>query len=290
MTLTRRRFLTISAALAWAPKEAAAAQWQGRAFGADISLTIRGGEEAKAALEEARTLIKQIEALFSLYDPESALVRLNQTGELSAPDPQFIALMQAADDAYQLTRGLFDPTVQRLWQTIEQGRQPQDHIRTIGWDRVQFDANRILLGHGQALTFNGIAQGYATDKITEVLHAHGLRDVLVNIGEHRALGGPWRLSLSDPDHGALGTRTLTTGALATSSPNATPFGASGHILHHTRQPQWSTISVEASSATLADSLSTAMVLANLDEIEAIRNEADVSRVTLVNWDGDLTTL
>ncbi|MEP6017764.1 MAG: FAD:protein FMN transferase [Paracoccaceae bacterium] len=290
MTLTRRRFLTISAALAWAPKGAAAAHWQGRAFGADVAMTIRGGQEAKAGLEEARALIKQIEALFSLYDPKSELVRLNQTGALSAPDPQFVALMQAADDAYQLTGGLFDPTVQRLWQAFEQGGQPQDHVHAIGWDRVQYDAGRILLDQDQALTFNGIAQGYATDKVTEVLHAHGLGDVLVNIGEHRALGGPWRLSLSDPDHGALGTRTLTTGAIATSSPMATPFGDAGHILHPDRKPQWSTISVEASSATLADSLSTAMVLANRDEIEAIRKEADVSRVTLVDWSGDLTTL
>ena len=70
----------------------------------------------------------------------------------------------------------------------------------------------------------------------------------------------------------------------------TPLGDAGHILHPDRKPQWSTISVEASSATLADSLSTAMVLANRDEIEAIRKEADVSRVTLVDWDGDLTTL
>ena len=290
MTLTRRRFLTISAALAWAPKGAAAAHWQGRAFGADVAMTIRGGEEAEAALEEARTLIKQIEALFSLYDPESALVRLNQTGALSAPDPQFVALMQAADDAYRLTAGLFDPTVQRLWQAFEQGGQPQDHFHAIGWDRVQYDADRILLDQDQALTFNGIAQGYATDKVTEVLHAHGLGDVLVNIGEHRALGGPWRLSLADPDHGALGTRTLTTGAIATSSPKATPLGDAGHILHPDRKPQWSTISVEASSATLADSLSTAMVLANRGEIEAIRKEADISRVTMVDWSGDLTTL
>jgi thiamine biosynthesis lipoprotein len=232
----------------------------------------------------------QVEKLFSLFDPISSLARLNQTGELTAPNPRFVELMRAADDAYKITGGLFDPTVQPLWQVYAQGQEPHEYYQTIGWDRVQFDAGKVTLGTHQALTFNGIAQGYATDKVTDVLHAHGLSDVLINIGEHRAIGGPWKLALHDPDHGPLGTRTLTTGAIATSSPKATLLGASGHIIHRTRRPQWSTVSVEASSATLADSLSTALVLASRDEIEEIKGNSDITRVTLVDWSGNLISL
>ncbi|MEP5758917.1 MAG: FAD:protein FMN transferase [Litoreibacter sp.] len=290
MTLSRRRFLTISAAYACTSSGAAAANWQGRAFGADVSMTIRGGEGVQSALGDARDMIRQIELLFSLYDPNSALVHLNQTGELKTPAPNFIELMQKADDAYQITKGLFDPTVQRLWQVYAEGQKPHEYYDAIGWDRVQFDTDRISLGASQALTFNGIAQGFATDKVTQVLNSHGLTDVLVNIGEYRAIGGPWKLGLHDPKHGHLGTRTLSTGAIATSSPNATPLGNLGHIIHRSRQPQWSTVSVEARTATLADSLSTALVLANREEIEAIREAADIARVTLVDWSGNLSSL
>lgn len=82
-------------------------------------------------------------------------------------------------------------------------------------------------------------------------------------------------------------RTLIGGAVATSSPGTTQLGANGHILHQSARPKWSSVSVEAGNATLADSLSTAMVLATRDHIETMR---DITRITLVDMDGNLTTL
>lgn len=290
MTLSRRRFLSITAGMACAPMAALAETWHGRAFGAEVSMTIRGGARASAALQDARAAIREIEDLFNLYDPSSALVRLNMSGLLNAPDPRFLELMRAANDAFLATNGLFDPTVQRLWEGAARGENPALYAQTIGWDRVAFNAARIHLGEGQALTFNGIAQGYATDKVTEILLSHGLTDILVNIGEHRGVGGPWRLGLTDPVQGHLGMRTLSTGAIATSSPQATPLGEFGHILHASKQPQWSSVTVEAQSATVADSLSTALVLASRKEIDAIRARVDLARITLVDKAGDLVTL
>lgn len=291
MRPTRRRFLAMSAALACAPRGAAAQHWQGRAFGAEISITVRGAEaRAAQVLHNARRLIFDIEQLFSLYDPRSALSRLNQKGELHAPDPRFLALMEAADRSFHLTNGLFDPTVQSLWQARARGLDPAQQGARVGWDRLRFDREKITLGGGQALTFNGIAQGFATDAVSQLFEAHGFDDILVNIGEHRANGGPWTLALEDPEHGVLGLRRLTRGAIATSSPRALELANGGHILHPVRAAQWSTVSVEARSATLADSLSTGLVLARRDEIAALRARVDVSRITLVDWNGDLTTL
>jgi thiamine biosynthesis lipoprotein len=289
MKFTRRRFLTIAAACAAFP--AHASSWQGRAFGADISITIRGPRElVEPALLQAREIIRDVEHLFSLYDPESHLTRLNSDGSLTDPNARFLALMQEADEAYQLTNGLFDPTVQPLWKTLAEGRKPTHALETIGWNKVRFDITGITLGHGQALTFNGIAQGYATDLVTNALAKLGLENALVNIGEYRSTGGPWTIGLSDPQHGHLGTRSLRSGAIATSSPSALSLGAQAHILHPTARPQWSTVSVEADTATQADSLSTALVLASRSDVEAIRQRAGLRRVTLVGFDGDLTTL
>lgn len=291
MTLTRRRFLTISAAAAAVPGAAHAEHWQGWAFGAQVSMTLRGpADVVSAALIEARKVVIETEKLFSLYDPASMLVQLNAKGQLLHPDAQFTALMQAADHAFRHTEGLFDPTVQPLWRALAEDRDPAPALARIGWQHVRFNPSQITLGPEQALTFNGIAQGFATDRVSDVLHAHGLQNVLVNIGEHRALGGPWTLALQDPIYGVLGQRSLTQGAMATSSPSATPLGQNGHILHTHLRPQWSTVTVEAATATLADSLSTAMVLASRDQIAAITERTDVSRVTLVDFDGNLTTL
>jgi thiamine biosynthesis lipoprotein len=291
MTLTRRRFLTISAAFAGLPATAQAHSWEGRAFGADVSLTIRGPREAAdAALAEARKLITEVEQLFSLYDPTSSLSILNAAGVLHLPAPRFSNLMHAADTAFRLTDGLFDPTVQPLWAALAKGRDTASAVATIGWEKLWFDPDLITLGPSQALTFNGIAQGFATDLVTDALAARGLTDTLVNIGEYRATGGPWTLAIADPVQGILGHRTLTNGAIATSSPAATRIGAQGHILHPHVRPRWSTVTVEAPNATLADSLSTAMVLATLDQIHAIKTRADIPRVTLVDFNGGLFTI
>lgn len=291
MTLTRRRFLTITAAIAAAPASAATARWQGRALGADVSLTIRGPRDAATrAIAAARNLLNEIEGLFSLYDPASALSRLNAHGVLPAPDPRFLALMQAADHGHRLTEGLFDPTIQPLWRALAKGGDTAAARARVGWSRVRCDPARITLGTGQALTFNGIAQGFATDLITEHLAASGLTDALVNIGEYRALGGPWQLAISDPAHGYLGMATLTGGAIATSSPAALLLGAQAHILHPNARAQWSTVSVQADTATLADCLSTALCLAPHDQIAALSDLPEVRRIALVDFDGNLSTL
>ncbi len=291
MTLSRRRFLTISAACAALPSTAKAHSWHGHAFGAEISMTIRGDEaQATVALKRARHLITEVEQLFSLYNPASDLRKLNTTGVLLRPDGRFLEMMQASTVAHALSDGLFDPTVQPLWQALAEGRDPTDANALMGWHKLRFDTEQITLAPSQALTFNGIAQGYATDLVADAFEAMGLKDTLVNMGEYRGTGGPWTLGISDPIHGNLGNRRLTTGAIATSSPSATLLSQQGHILHSQAKPKWSTVSVEAATATLADSLSTAMVLAPRDQIEAMKEQSDIIRITLIGFDGDLMTI
>ncbi len=288
MTLSRRRFLTISAAMAATPVWAQTQSWQGHAFGADVSLTIRGG--APDMLPQIRELLTDLEHLFSLYDPASALVRLNDAGELPHPAAPFTALMATAAQAHVMTDGLFDPSVQPLWRAVSEGGDVDAARALVGWGKVHWDADGVQLGAGQALTLNGIAQGFATDLVAEHLAAQGLTEVLVNIGEYRALGGPWRLGISDPVHGQLGMRTLERGAIATSSPSAMQLGDQTHILHPDARPRWSTVSVEARTAALADSLSTALCLAPRELIEQVRAQDGVRRITLVDFEGNLTSL
>lgn len=296
MKISRRRFLSITASFTATFAVAAEThRWQGRAFGSDVSLSIRGPEKAaNEAISEARLLIMQAEKLFSLYDPESSLVRLNQHGVLRPP-AHFLRLLKSADQAYHLSNGLFDPSVQPMWDHAIKGRDPAEVSHLVGWEKVRFNEARVALAPGQALTFNGIAQGFATDLVSERLKALGVTQSLVNIGEYRGAGGPWTLGLADPSHGMVDTHTFENSAVATSSPMATPVGASGHIFlpagHNSdgRRP-WSTVSVEAETATFADALSTGMVWADMRLIERIRRSPGVRRVTLVDEQGDLINL
>src|SRR6056297_186990 len=121
--ITRRRFLAISAAALALPARADPVRWQGRAMGADVSLTIDAPREmAHATLGEVRQILRDTEHLFSLYDPHSSLSRLNASGRLDHPDPRFVTLLTLCDQVHHLTQGRFDPTVQRLWQALAQGQ------------------------------------------------------------------------------------------------------------------------------------------------------------------------
>lgn len=290
MKLNRRRFLSISAACMLAtPARAQIHRWQGRALGAEVDITLHAPAEiAEPALDRARGSLDAVMAQFDLFDPASTVSRLNRTGHLDAPDVMFRRLMQACTQVHAATGGLFDPTVQPLWRALAERQPPQAARALIDWSRVRHSAASVTLGEGQALTFNGIAQGFATDLVAEALRDAGLERTLVNIGEFRGTGGPWRLGISDPEIGMIGTRTLTSSAIATSSPKAVPLGGQGHILHGHAKPRWSTVSVEAATATMADGFSTALTMARLEDICAAVGTFGIRRITLVSDQGDVS--
>jgi thiamine biosynthesis lipoprotein len=289
--ITRRRFLAISAAALALPARAEPVRWQGYAMGAEVSLTLEAPEDqAKAALHEVRKILRQTEALFSLYEPSSRLSRLNATGRLERPEARFTELIDLCDQAHRLTNGRFDPTVQPLWQALAKGQNPYPARLLIGWDRVTIAPQGISLAQGQALTLNGIAQGYATDLVSNALKRAGLTRVLVNIGEYHGWGRDWQVGVADPSHGLVARQSLNNRALATSSPGAMPLGQNEtHILDPLGlPPKWSTVSVEADTATMADALSTAFCHASPDEIKAtLHATAGHPKALCVAQDGTL---
>jgi thiamine biosynthesis lipoprotein len=163
--------------------------------------------------------------------------------------------------------------VQPLWQALAEGRDPTQARARIGWDRLRLSPEEIRLDHGQALTLNGIAQGWAADRIAALLRAQGFTDALVDMGEIAALGtgggkGWPALVTTAAGEPVLKTR-LTNRALATSSPRGTLVNGQPHILGPQGQaPRWETVSVSAPSAALADALSTAFCLMDRDSIGA----------------------
>ncbi len=290
--MRRRRFIKIAAAALVSPKLASAeTAWGGIALGAEVSILLRGHRaDAKDAMDGIRSILRAMEAEFSIFDATSAICRLNRTGALH-PSADFRALCVASDRAHRLTDGMFDPTVQSLWLARAAGLDERAGRAAIGWNRIVL-GEEIKMEAGQAITFNGIAQGYATDRIKAFVADRGFGPALIDIGEYAALGGPFAIGIEDPSFGLLGRRHLTDAAVATSSPGAMTLGGGSHILGPSGEvPLWSTVSVEADSATLADGLSTALVFMQRDEIFALISRLpEIHSVTLISREGDLSSL
>ena len=292
--LTRRRFLSISACMIALPHAATAsvpvAYWRGVTMGAGASVKLVGVSQADAApvFAAMEAELSRLEDIFSLYRIQSALSRLNHDGHLDAPPPEMLELLGRADAIHRSTDGAFDPTVQPLWslyaEAAQGGQMPERAaiariLNQTGWKHVRFGPQQVSFARpGMALTLNGIAQGYVTDRIAALLRDQGFGNVLVDMGETRALGqrgdgGEWQIGIARPD-GTLERRIgLSDRALATSAPMGTvldPAATVGHIVDPrdgSMARAHSLVSVSAGSATLADGLSTAFCVMDRADIE-----------------------
>lgn len=288
--------------------------WEGHVLGGDASIHLLGFSPKDRAhlLDQCVSQLRKLEKIFSLFDPESDLVRLNQQGQLHQAPPPLLDLLRLSKQLHGQTNGAFDPTVQPLWraaahhfQTKAEGiYQPHPTTRSkVGFGNVQIDGQGITLTRGAELTLNGIAQGYITDQITKLLQQAGARHVLVNLGEFRALGPkpdgqPWQIGVRDPDRiwHLLKRLPLSAGAIATSAASGQQFDAAGRH-HHLFDPatgqntqRYKSVSVWAPTAARADGLSTAFtVMAQADIQTFIEADASVG-VLLEHKNGRLRTL
>jgi len=273
-------------------------RWHGSALGAQVSIEIHHPDRAEAERLVERCIqdVRRLEQQFSLYRADSDICTLNRTGILVSPDADMVALLKASLRFADLTDGAFDPTVQPLWQLYAdhfsaerpdpEGPSPQQLAETlakVGRSGLLVSEDRIALKQrGAAITLNGIAQGYATDRVVERLRQAGLSTTLVDMGEIRAIGArpdgaPWRVGLADPDRPGALTETvdLVDRAVATSAGAGFRFDAKGRFTHlfdpsTGRSPSlYRTLSVIAPTATEADALSTAFSLMPVSRIRSI---------------------
>jgi len=326
--ITRRRFIRIAGAaagLGLAPislklgtAEAAPLlhRWSGVALGAEAQLQIYHPDPATAAALVERSLaeIRRLEKVFSLYDETSALRRLNRDGRLESPPQELVYLLTECAMLSRATGGVFDATVQPLWdlyarhfatEDADPAGPPADALRAavalVGHDGVQVAPSEIRLSRpGMAITLNGIAQGYITDRVAELLRANGIGHTLVEIDETRALddhpsGRPWTVGIKDPRNqdGILETLPLDNQAIGTSGGYGTQFDAAGRF-NHIFDPatgacsnRYLSVTVMTPTATHADALSTAFSLMPLEQCETVLRELDATAAWFVERNGSI---
>ena len=317
--MQRRRFIKILATSATslglgqlaAARPAAhslkAVRWQGYTLGAEGSFTLytENRAAAQATLQRCFAEIRRLESLFSLYDYNSELCRLNRDGHLDAPAADWLPLLDAANQAHTLSHGLFDPTIQPLWTAYARHFQEQPDATDspsestlaeargqTGWAHLHYGTDSIRFDRpAMQLTLNGIAQGFITDRISEILKAADYQHVLVELGETRALGAhpakrPWKIGIKDANHATdfYDVAELNDQALASSGSYGSPFSKDGNY-HHLIHPKtglpatrWKSLSVIAPTATQADALSTGLSFATAEQIATVEQTNPALRV------------
>ena len=270
-------------------------RWRGVLFNSDVDMAVHDlpDAEAQALIDDCVSEMLRLEGLFSLYLPESALCRLNREGRLADPPTELVDLVNKSLLVAERSGGAFDPTIQPYWRWLRKTVEttgmidPDEQSRwldKVDYREVSCTGEEMSFGQeGMALSLNGVAQGWITDRATEILRAGGARHCLVNLGEFYALGGQpsgedWVVGL----RGLTGEEiSLRDRALAVSSGAGLYFGTS-RGKNHIIDPRTGdcvearkVVAVTAREAWLADALSTACSVLTEEE----------GRALVAQWEG-----
>ena len=297
--VSRRRAMTIVGAVAGLPLLGADElswgapllhQWIGTSLGSPSQLLLYHHDRAAAAriAGECAAEIDRLERIFALYQTDSEIARLNRDGRVELPSLDLLTVLSRSQILSALSGGAFDTTVQPFWtlyaahffgnaapQPEGPGLQAIERTRKlVDWQAINVGRRRIVLERtGMGVTLNGVAQGYVTDRVMDMLRENGCDRAFGNMGcsEIRAMGShangrPWRVDLADPrqlEKVAI-SLDLCDRSVCTSGGYGTKFDATGRF-HHLFDPftgasahHYIAVSVFAESAFVADALSTAL--------------------------------
>lgn len=283
-----------------------------RCMACDFSVIMNPGPSDRVTpAGETLELIHQIEGWLSLYrsDSELSLVNQNAGGANVRVRPEFVRLVSLAMDLSQRTRGGFDlamGALTRLWKSCRrEERLPADGeisaaLALCGSTNVDLNsvAETIFLRQaGVILDPGAIGKGFALDEASQFLQhqpnapqdflLHGGHSSVLAVGGHNGHEG-WPIGLGNPlfTEKRLATVLLKNQAMGTSGSNIQFFRYLGKRYGHILDPLtgWPaegmlSVTVLASSAAVADALSTAFFAMGVDKsLECLREWPEVGAI------------
>ncbi len=264
--------------------------FQAMASPCEVLVEVSDGGNAQRVLDLVSAEAWRIEAKFSRYRPDSVIQRINTSaGAAVAVDEETARLLEFGAQLHQLSDGKFDVTsggLRRAWTFDGSDRVPSrarvaHALEHVGWDKVEWDGQRIRLRPGMEIDFGGIGKEYAVDRAAQIADAESAAACLVNFGgdavanrARRSLE-PWRVGVEDTS--GISGRTshlinLTRGGLATSGDARRFLFKNGVRYTHILDPKtgWPipdaprSITVAAGTCVQAGMLSTLAMLQGAD--------------------------
>jgi thiamine biosynthesis lipoprotein len=275
-------------------------------LGTVVKIQVRESDKAKAetAIEEAFSEIKRIEDLFSTYNEDSPVWKLNHNQDtLINVDPEIFSLMVLCDSIYNITYGSFDVSLNKLITTWgfdgDDPSLPTDDkissaLSNSGWNNIELlEDNSFNRRAGTELNFGAIAKGHAVDKAVNVLIKLGINSALVNAGgEIKSIGDDWVIGIQHPGNQNQIIEKVNPGemSVATSGNYEKYFDLDGNRYHHILNPKTgypadslSSVTVLNKNCTIADALATAVfVLGKAKGMRLIENLPETEVMIIEN--------
>lgn len=273
---------------------------------AEIKVWGDNRENLKLAVDESFKEIKRIHHLFSIYDKNSPVYKLNLTGRARLPE-EVINLIKESIKYSELTNGAFDITVYplvKLWKEAKRkGKMPTDEevkslLKKIGYQKIKIAKDRtVSLEKGMGIDFGGIATGYAVDSVVNILKKRKVKSALINIGgDIYAFGKELRIGVRHP-RGKLNDvftiLKIKDKAIVTSGDYERYFIINNKRIHNILDPRTGypadksiSVTVICDTTLMADALSTGIFVLGPEEGMKLIQRLNIDGI-IVNKNGEI---
>ncbi len=250
-------------------------------LGTVVDIQVRNADEklAEEAIKKAFAKIKRIDYLFTTYNEESPVWKLNNSADsIFFVDDEIYSLLVLCDSITKISTGSFDVSLDNLTKTwgfyssnpqLPASETIDSALVLSGWQNIKLlDDNQIVKQKKVGLNFGAIAKGYAVDKAIDVLNKAGIHKALVNAGgEIKAIGNDWVVGVQHPrEHNSIIRKIMLNGiSVATSGDYENYFEKNGVRYHHILDPKTGypskglqSVTIIHKENTFADGLATAV--------------------------------
>ena len=265
-------------------------------FAMDTYMTLTAyGENAQEAVEAGIAEIQRLDDLLSTGKDTSEVAQINANGGgVLSEDTDY--LVKRALDIYQSTNGAFDISiypVMQLW-GFTTGNFAVPSESDLAAKLALVDAGKIILSeeNGQAsislpegmeIDLGGIAKGYTSGRVMDVMKSYGIKSAVINLGGNAHVlgnktdGSQWKVGIQDPEdeNGYLGGVSVTDRAIITSGGYERYFVDEDTAVkyHHIIDPKTGysanngliSVTIVSADSTLADGLSTSLFVLGTED-------------------------
>ena len=293
-------FLTVltvaSVIIIWSQQTTPYQHNTGFIFGTTYSITYQNNKDLQAEIEAE---MNEVDAALSPFNKRSIITAVNNNHQVKL-NQKFMQVFNLAENISHETDGAFDITVAPLvneWGFgFRKGVNPTKHVidslrQIVGYQKVALINGKVVKKHPRInLDCSGIAKGYGSDCVANLLRRHGIENFMVEIGGEIVTAGvnpdrvPWKIGVTKPvdnptqQNGELQTvLNVTDKAMATSGNYRNFYYKGGRKYAHTIDPKTGypvqhnilSSTVIADNCATADAYATAFMVLGLNKAKVI---------------------
>ncbi|MCX8104391.1 MAG: FAD:protein FMN transferase [Ignavibacterium album] len=279
-------------------------------LGTVVEIQVRDKDEQKVenAITKAFAEIKRIDDLFTTYNEESPVWKINYSADTVLKiDDEIYNLLVLCDSVTTISNGCFDVSLDNLTRAwgfyTDNPKLPSkaaidSALSASGWKNIKLTGNNIIVKKRiVGLNFGAIAKGYAVDKAIEILKTVGIESALVNAGgEIKVIGKDWKVGIQHPrdERDIIAVVRLENNSVATSGDYEQFFEVDGIRYHHLLDPKsgypargLQSVTIINPSNTFADALATAVFVMGKDEGIKLIESLDDTEGMIVDGNGNI---